>query len=112
MGSLFDKGPSRMEVKEADDRAYAQEQERLRASEQKLRQRESKETIQGDGIATTGNIELGSDLSTESTGTDAVTASANPAGQTDLTKPVASEEYASRLKAAGGLKFNFGNLNF
>jgi hypothetical protein len=74
MGSLFDSGPSRSEIRRSEERAFEREQERLRLQEQKLRRRESAEIIQGQGVATTGNIVLGSDAVDETTGLEQVEA--------------------------------------
>ncbi len=77
MGSLFG-GPSARRVAResarAEEKARKEEQERLRLQEQKMRQRESTETMQGEGIASTGNVIFGTDLSEESTGTERVEA--------------------------------------
>ncbi len=72
MGGLFSKPDSaRRQAREAEraaKKAEEEERERLRLQEQKLRRRESSETIQGEGIATTGNITFGTDLGEQATG--------------------------------------------
>jgi len=75
MGSIFG-GPSARrtarEAARAEEKARKEEQERLRLAEQKMRQRESRETMQGEGIASTGNVIFGTDIGTENTGNEQV----------------------------------------
>ncbi len=77
MGSIFG-GPSARrvarEAARAEEKARKEEQERLRLAEQKMRRRESKETMQGEGIASTGNVIFGTDLSEQNTGKERVQA--------------------------------------
>ena len=63
MGGLFggDSGPSAGDIQRAEEAAFKKETERLRIQEQNLRQRESEEITQGQGVATTGAITLGDD---------------------------------------------------
>ena len=56
---IFEERDAAARVREAE--GHANELERLRIKEQKLRQRESEETIQGLGIAGTADITLGND---------------------------------------------------
>ncbi len=102
MGGIFGGGPSDGDIRRAEEKAYQKEAERLRLQEKKLRQRESAETMQGQGIATTGNISLGNDMEQDYTGLDRVTATELPE------KPVASESQRSKtiqeaLKGLGSI---------
>jgi hypothetical protein len=72
MSGLFSSGPSSGDIRRAEEAAFKKEATRLRIEEQKLRQRESEETIQGEGIATTGAITIGSDAEQTATGGDEV----------------------------------------
>ena len=74
MGKLFggDSGPSAGDIQRAEEAAFRKESERLRIQEQKLRQRESDETIQGEGVSTAGSITIGSDAEQTNTGGDKV----------------------------------------
>ena len=57
--AIFQKRDAAARLREEE--GHANEIERLRIKEQKLRQRESEETMQGLGIAGTADISLGSD---------------------------------------------------
>lgn len=71
MGGIFgDSGPSARDIAKQEEKARLAEVERLRIAEQKLRRRESTETMQGQGIATPDSIVLGSDTAEERTGTE------------------------------------------
>ena len=61
MGDLFDSGPSAGDIRRAEEAAFEKEAARLRLQEQKMRQRKSKETMQGEGVATPGDVTLGTD---------------------------------------------------
>lgn len=128
MGGLFDSGPSAKDIKKAEDKAFAEESVRLRLAEKKLRQRESSETIQGQGIATPGNVELGTDLDEQNTGLEEAVGRENPFGQTPVAGPtninpnlsgggnhrnnIGSVSDNIRAKVnRGELRFNFGGRN-
>ncbi len=109
MGGIFDSGPSDGEIRRAEEKAYKKEQERLRLQEQKLRQRESSETMQGEGIATPDSISLGDDLATEATGLDQSVArtpqevsTSGTAGMTELQR-IQKEIADGTFKMGGGL---------
>jgi hypothetical protein len=68
MSGLFDSGPSAGEIQRAETAAFNREADRLRLEEQKLRQRETEETMQGEGISSSGSITIGSDEEQTNTG--------------------------------------------
>lgn len=74
MSGLFSKGPSKGDIYRSEQAAFKREAERLRIEEQKLRQRESDETIQGEGIATTGAVSIGNDTEQTATGGESIEA--------------------------------------
>ena len=72
MGSLFDSGPSAGDIRRSEEKARVKEEARLRLQEQKLRRRESAETMQGAGIATPESVTLGTDIAGTETGLEQV----------------------------------------
>lgn len=118
MGGLFSKpDSSRRAAREAEraaKKAEEAEKERLRLQEQKLRRRESSETIQGQGIATTGNITFGTDLGEQATGTETaqVGAYVDPEAAAVLpeqTQEQKIQELRDRIKNS---EFNFNGSSF
>jgi hypothetical protein len=79
MGDLFGGGPTDGDIERAEDAAYEKEARRLRLAEQKLRQRQSAETMQGSGLASAGDIKLGTDEIDAFTGLEEATG--RPTGQ-------------------------------
>lgn len=75
MGSIFG-GPTDGDIERAEQRAYEAEQARLRLQEKENRQRQSSETTQGQGIATPGDVVIGSDIGDQATGAEQVEAGA------------------------------------
>jgi len=79
MGDLFGGGPTDGDIERAEDAAYEKEARRLRLAEQKLRQRQSAETMQGSGLASAGDLKLGTDEIDAFTGLEEATG--RPTGQ-------------------------------
>lgn len=93
MGGIFGGDSARRTAREAaraEEKARKEEMERLRLQEQKMRRRESSETIQGEGIASTGNVIFGTDLSTDSTGAEQL--QANPVSIAPEVAPTQTRE--------------------
>jgi hypothetical protein len=112
MGSLFgSSGPSARDIARQEEKARLAEVERLRIAEQKLRRRESKETMQGQGIATPENIMLGSDTAAESTGAEE--AMGTLAKPMEVKDPIITEREKAMEALKGKFKVNgFGGVRF
>jgi hypothetical protein len=114
MGGLFggDSGPSAGDIQRAEEAAFKKETERLRIQEQKLRRRESEETMQGVGVATPGNIELGTDKEDLTTGAERVTGNpitdAAAAAGLEPTEDEQMKELTKKLSGGLGGRINLG----
>ena len=105
---MFDSGPSAGDIRRSEEKARVAEEKRLRLAEQKLRRRESTETMQGGGVATPDNIMLGNDTAEESTGAE------EALGTLSLTEEISTDAAMSdRDKVMQSIrdgKFNFGGM--
>ncbi len=95
MGGLFSSGPSRSDIRKAEEKAMENERERLRIQEQKMRRRESEETMQGSGLATATDMTLGDDIAEMATGLEQVTA--NPVAQKASYQGKYSKDYQEKV---------------
>lgn len=109
MGDLFGGGPSDGDIRRAEEKAAEKEAERLRALEIQLRRRESSEALQGSGIATTADVELGTDEANTFTGAEQVTGRA-PAPDLATQPPRTADEIREAIMQ-GEMRFNFGSAD-
>lgn len=115
MGGIFgDSGPSARDIAKQEEKARLAEVERLRIAEQKLRRRESTETMQGQGIATPDQILLGSDTAEEKTGSETATGTLSLTEEVkdDTSKMTDRDKVMESIRNGKFKVGNFGGMQF